>query len=153
MKSSGRRAESMAMFATIAEFMYSDLAGIKGPDYYGRGLMTPGFKEIRIRPFVPDDLQHASASIRTVRGRISSSWMRSEDSFVLEVEIPVGSTAKVSVPTLGLKAVAITEGGKAIWKGERHIDGVGGIAGARRDAGRITFEVGSGSYRFELKGK
>lgn len=115
--------------------------------------MTPGFKQIRIRPFVPDDLQHASASIKTVRGIISSSWKRSEDSFVLEVEIPVGSTAKVSLPTLGLRELAITEGNQAIWKNDFYIDGVAGIAGARRDAERVTFDVGSGSYRFELKGK
>ena len=151
MKSSGRRAESMAMFATIDEFMYSDLAGIKGPDYYGRGFMTPGFKQIRIRPFVPDDLQHASASIKTVRGIISSSWKRTKNSFVLEVEIPVGSTAKVSLPTLGLKELAITEGGKAIWQNDSYVDGVAGIAVARRDADWVTFDVGSGNYRFELK--
>jgi alpha-L-rhamnosidase len=115
--------------------------------------MTPGFKQIRIRPFVPDDLQHASASIKTVRGIISSSWKRTKGSFVLEVEIPVGSTAKVSVPTLGLKELAVTEGDKAVWKNGLYIDGVAGIAAARRDADWITFDVGSGSYRFELKGK
>jgi hypothetical protein len=57
------------------------------------------------------------------------------------------------VPTLGLKEFAVTEGGKAIWEKGFHIDGVAGIAGARRDADWVTFDVGSGSYRFELKGK
>jgi alpha-L-rhamnosidase len=112
--------------------------------------MTPGFKQIRIRPFVPDDLQHASASIKTVRGVISSSWKRAKDSFVLEIEIPVNSTAKVSVPTFGLKEFAITEGGKASWKNDFYIDGAAGITDGRRDADWVTFDVGSGSYCFEL---
>ena len=86
----------------------------------------------------------------TVRGIISSSWKRTKNSFVLEIEIPVGSTAKVSVPTLGLKAFAITEGGKAVWKNNSYLDGVAGVANARRDADWVTFDVGSGTYRFSL---
>ena len=72
---------------------------------------------------------------------------------MLEVEIPVGSTAKVSVPTLGLRELAITEGNQAIWKNDFYIDGVAGVTGASPDADWVTFDVGSGSYRFELKGK
>jgi hypothetical protein len=67
--------------------------------------------------------------------------------------MPANATAKVSVPTLGLKEFAITEGGKAIWRNDSYINGVAGIADARRDADWVTFDVGSGSYCFELKGK
>jgi hypothetical protein len=123
------------------------------PPYYGAANFGFGYHHFQIKPHPLGDLTHAEASIKTVRGIISSSWKRTEDSFVLEIEIPVGSTAEVNVPTLGLKDVVITEGGKAIWKNERPIDGVAGIAGARRDSERVTFGVGSGSYRFELKGK
>ena len=71
---------------------------------------------------------------------------------MLEVEIPVNSTAKVSVPTL-LNAFAITEGGKAVWKNNSYIDGVAGITAARRDIDGVTFDIGSGRYRFELTAK
>jgi hypothetical protein len=58
----------------------------------------------------------------------------------------------VSVPTLGLNAVAITEGGQAVWKDNSYLDGVAGIAKARRDVDGVTFDIGSGRYRFEMSG-
>ena len=45
---------------------------------------------------------------------------------------------------------SITEGGKAIWKNDSFIDGVAGVADARRDADWVTFDVGSGNYHFAL---
>jgi len=145
--------ESMTMLAGVGRLFYESIGGIQEPPFYGTREFGLGYSHFRIRPHALGDLTRAEASIKTVRGIISSSWKRTKDSFVLEIEIPVNSTAGVSVPTLGLKEFAITEGGKAVWKNDSHIDGVAGIASARRDAGWVTFAVGSGSYRFELKGK
>ena len=153
MKSSSHRAECMAMFATIDEFMYGDLAGIKGPDYYGPGFMSPGFKEIRIKPFVPEDLRYAGASIKTVRGRIVSSWKKvGNSSLVLNVTIPANSRAGVSVPKLDLKAIAVVEGDRPVWKDGAYVGGVAGITGAAESADHVTFQVSSGSYCFKLTG-
>ncbi len=151
-KGVGRRAESMAMFATIDEFFYSDLAGIKGPDYYGSGLMAPGFRHIIIQPHVPGDLTGATASMQTVRGRISSSWKRSDNLFTLDVDIPVNSTAKVNVPKIGLSKIVVSEGGTIVWRNNRFIKGVSGIANGAESHDYITFDVGSGHYHLELKG-
>jgi alpha-L-rhamnosidase len=140
----------MTMLAGVGRFFYEGIAGIQEPQFYGTREFGLGYGHFHIRPHALGDLTHAEASIKTVRGIISSSWMRTKDSFVLEVEIPVNSTAKVSVPALGLKAFAVTEGGKAIWKDEAYIEGVAGIADAHRDADWVTFDVGSGSYRFKL---
>ena len=54
--------------------------------------------------------------------------------------------------TLGLNEFAITEGGKAVWKNNSYIDGVAGVANARRDVAGVTFDIGSGRYRSELSG-
>jgi alpha-L-rhamnosidase len=145
--------ESMTMLAGVGRFFYESIAGIQEPPYYGTRKFGLGYGHFHIRPHALGDLTRAEASIKTVRGIISSSWKRTKNSFVLAVEIPVNSTAKVSVPTLGLKEFAITEGGKAVWKNDSYIDGVAGIAAARRDVDWVTFDAGSGSYRFELKGK
>jgi alpha-L-rhamnosidase len=145
--------ESMTMLAGVGRLFYESIAGIQEPSYYGTRQFGPGYANFHIKPHPLGDLTSAEASIKTVRGIVSSSWKRTKDSFVLEIEIPVGSTAKVSVPTLGLKELAVTEGDKAVWKNGLYIDGVAGIAGGRRDADWITFDVGSGIYRFELKGK
>jgi hypothetical protein len=91
-------------------------------------------------------------SNKTVRGVISSSWKRTNDSFVLEVEIPANSTARVSVPTFGLEKGVITEGGKTVWKDASYVSGVAGVTGAGRDGDWVTFDIGSGRYCFELRG-
>jgi alpha-L-rhamnosidase len=144
--------ESMTMLAGVGRLFYESIAGIQEPSYYGTRKFGPGYANFQIKPHALGDLKHAEASIKTVRGIISSSWKRTKNSFVLEIEIPVNSTAKVSVPTLGLNAVAITEGGQAVWKDNSYLDGVAGIAKARRDVDGVTFDIGSGRYRFEMSG-
>ena len=141
-------AASMIMWATIDEFFYNDLAGIKGPDYYGPGFMTPGFQQIRIKPYVPGDLKYSSASIKTVRGIITSDWKKTDNSLSLDVTIPVNATASVSVPEMGLKNVTITEGGKVVWKDGAYVSGVEGITGGKQEAGYVTLDTGSGEYKF-----
>ena len=151
--------ESMTMLAGVGRLFYESIAGIQEPPYYGAGgrggtrEFGLGYGHFHIRPHALGDLKHAEASIKTVRGIISSSWKRTKDSFVLEIAIPVNATAKVSVPTLGLQEFVVIEGGKVIWKNDLYIEGVAGIADGRRNADWVTFDVGSGSYRFELKGK
>jgi len=145
-------AESMIMWATIDEFFYNDLAGIKGPDYYGPGYMTPGFRQIHIEPHVLGDLTHARATIKTVRGTVSSSWKRTEDSLTLDVAVPAGCRAKVSVPKIGLTDATVTEGGKTILKDGGYASGVEGITDGDETTEFVTFDVGSGSYCFELSG-
>ncbi len=146
----GGGAESMIMWATIDEFFYNDLAGIRGPDYYGPGEAAPGFREIHIKPRVLGDLKYAKATFRTVRGVVSSSWKREGKSLVLEVTLPANSRGSVSVPKLGLAKVTITEGGKVVWKDGSYVSGVAGITGAADSAGYVTFHLGSGQYRFKL---
>lgn len=153
MKKARCRADSMAMFATINEFFYTDLAGIKGPDYYGPGFMAPGFREICIKPHILGDLRNASASIKTVRGMVSSSWKREGNSLTLKVIIPVNSCAKVSVPKMDLKGIAITESGKLVWKKGKFVKAVPGITAGREAGDYVTFDVGSGYYFFRLVGQ
>ena len=142
----------MIMWATVDEFFYNDLAGIKGPDYHGPGYMTPGFRQICIKPYIPGELEHASAYIRTVRGMVSSGWKKGEKSITLEVTIPVNSEAKVSVPRIGLQNVTVEESGKVIWKDGSYVSGVAGIADGNENADYVTFDVGSGSYSLILSG-
>ena len=146
-------AESMIMWATVDEFFYNDLAGIKGPEYHGTGYMTPGFREICIKPYVLGGLEHANASIRTIRGVVSAGWKKASNSLTLKVTIPVNSEAKVSVPKIGLKNICVEEGGEVIWKDGSYVGGAIGIAGGNESADYVSFRVGSGSYVFQLKGQ
>jgi alpha-L-rhamnosidase len=142
---------SMAMFTTIDHFFYNDLAGIKGPAYFSTEVVTPGFKQIIIQPLVPKGLNYAKAWHKTVRGTVFSHWCKREDTFTLEVVIPVNSIAKVGVPKMGFKDIAITENNILIWNKNKFLNGVEGIYAADETDDYVIFETGSGSYCFQLR--
>ena len=136
---------NMKLHGSVDKFFYKALAGI--------GPASPGFKTINIKPCVVGDLTFAQASITTVRGVVSSSWKKTGDSLALDVTIPVNSKAKVSVPTIGLKNVAVKESGKLIWKAGKFIEGASGITAGSESGDYVTFDVGSGSYVFRIAGQ
>jgi alpha-L-rhamnosidase len=104
------RHESMIMLSFIEKFFYEDLAGLRGPAFHATRSMPPGYRQVVIQPRVLGDLSRASASIKTVRGTVSSSWQRSGNAIRRDVAIPVNSEAKVSMPKLGLNNVRVEEG-------------------------------------------
>jgi alpha-L-rhamnosidase len=146
------RHESMIMFCSIEKFFYENLAGIQGPAFHATRYLMPGFRQIVIRPCVVGDLTSASASIKTVRGTVSSSWKRNGDSITLDVAIPVNSEAQISVPKLGLHDVVVEEGGRPVWRNGSYLGGAAGIVGGSEDSQYVTFAVGSGQYGFKLSG-
>jgi len=153
LKSTVGDSESMIMWATIDEFFYNDLAGIKGPDYYGPNIISPGFKDILIEPHPLGDLNQAAANIKTVRGLLSSSWKREDHSFTLEVIIPTNSRALIRIPKLGMKKIKVTESKNLIWQEGGYLAGAEGITGGRESSELVSFEVGSGTYTFHLAGQ
>ena len=112
----------------------------------------PGYEEIQIKPFVAGDLQSAKASVFTARGLVLSDWVNKDTSgFLLNVDIPVNSTAKVHIPLLGVKSsgATVTERGTLIYyKGSRVKSRDIGYAGG--EGGYLVFTVGSGKYSFNL---
>lgn len=128
------------MFGSIGAWMYESLAGINFDP------KEPGYRRIRIEPQVVRDLNWVSGTINTVRGTVSSSWTRTGEVLRLEVTIPLGSTAEVHVPKLGLGNITVEESGRAVWKDGR-FEGTG-----RETRGELIFEIGSGTYVFERKG-
>ena len=132
------------MFGSIDEFFYGDIAGIRPA--------SPGFKRISIKPHIVGDLKSAEASTKTVRGMVSSRWSKNKNTLTLHVSIPVNSRAEIHVPRIGLQGIVIEESGKTIWRNGSSDATVEGISRAAESDGYVTFEVGSGSYKFEMKG-
>jgi alpha-L-rhamnosidase len=132
------------MFGSIDAWFYKVLAGINidpaGPD----------FRKIIIKPYIVGDLNYVSASFKTIRGMISSSWKKSDHLLIVNVSLPVNTQARVSVPKMNLGDVTIKESGKTVWENGSYIEGVAGITGASENDEYVTFNVGSGSYSFEL---
>ena len=142
----GMNSHNHIMFGSIDTFFYKVHAGINlDPS-------SPGFKRVIIKPYPIGDLKHASASIKTIRGIISSNWSRDNDLFNLQIKLPCNTKASVSIPKMGLKEVTVKEGGKLIWKNRSFLKVVEGISKGAEDKEYVTFEVGSGLYSFQLRG-
>ncbi len=142
----GMNSHNHIMFGSVDAWFYKVLAGIN-VDPAG-----PGFRRIIIKPYIVGDLKYVSASIKTIRGTVSSSWIRDKDSLVLNVTLPVNTQAKVSLPRMGLESVIIKESGKIIWKDSSYIEGVSGITAGNEEDEYVIFNIGSGSYSFEISG-
>ena len=146
------REESMIMFCFIEKFFYQDLAGIRGRPFTQRATCSPVTGRLTSSPaFLATSIVPAPRS-RPSRGTVSSSWKRSGNSLSLDVAIPVNSGAKISVPKLGLQVVAVEESGKVVWRNGKYLAGPAGVTGGSESTDYITFDTGSGTYCFILRG-
>ncbi|WP_197056971.1 alpha-L-rhamnosidase [Cellulophaga sp. Hel_I_12] len=119
-------------FGAFSQFLFSDLAGISTED--------SGFKRIVFKPVLGDySLSNVRGEYQSINGRIVSSWTIDASKFILKVEIPVNTTAKVYVPSLDAKKVMAN--GKEV--NTAHVKFL------KQEKGYKIFEVGSGSYEFE----
>lgn len=144
----GMNSHNHIMFGSIDAWFYKVLAGINIDP------ASPGFRRIIIKPYIVGDLNYVSASLKTMGGMVSSNWEKSGHSLILNVSLPVNTEARVNVPKMNLGNVTIKESGKTVWENGSYREGIAGIVGANEDDQYVTFQVGSGSYSFELsKGK
>lgn len=127
----GMNSFSHYAFGAVCEWMFDRMAGIDTE--------APGYKQILIRPDYGDGrIDRVSASYHSIQGRISSSWLITGETFKLEVEIPVNTTAKIFVPAQA--GSEVLESGKAPTEGVRFLE---------RSGMYNVYEVGSGRYEFE----
>ncbi|UMG94816.1 Ig-like domain repeat protein [Nocardioides sp. TF02-7] len=118
------RSRNHYFLGTIDDWFYEDLVGIEPT--------APGYREISIAPQVVGDLESASGSVTTPLGEVAASWALAGGELSLDVEVPVGATAVVSVPVADGQVVAAPEGAEPVGT----------------EDGRALFEVGSGSWAF-----
>jgi alpha-L-rhamnosidase len=80
------------MFGTVSEWYYRWLGGIRpDPD-------NPGFKEFVLAPSTPEGLEYVNCSYQSPYGKIVSNWRKEGEGKILyEMEIPEGSTARISL--------------------------------------------------------
>jgi len=117
------------MLGAIDEWFAAGLAGL------GQADDSVAYRKLLIRPAVVGDLTSAGADHQTPFGKASSSWRRTGTTLRLDVTVPPGATARVEVPLLGgTKRPDATKGAR--WTGVRN--------------GRGIFEVGSGTWTFEV---
>ena len=132
----GMNSHNHIMLGSVDTWFYRALAGIQ--------LGKPGWEEVIIKPAIPAALDHATASVRTLKGQISSGWKRCKCGFEMVVTIPVNTSATLYVPKLNYKTLEATVNGKPIASGDFKLVTESGEPYYR-------FEGGSGCYRFVLK--
>lgn len=126
------RSRDHAFMGTVDDWMFADVAGIQST--------SPAFQTVDIAPGAVNELTFASGKEATPLGPVSSSWTRHGSRFVVNVHIPVGSTATVCVPTTG--AGSVTADG-------RPATDAAGVTVTGMQGSCLQLKVGSGSYRFE----
>ncbi|WP_371573231.1 family 78 glycoside hydrolase catalytic domain [Streptomyces sp. NBC_01314] len=122
-------------YGAVGDWMFQNIGGLSA--------IEPGYKRSRIAPMPGGNLTKGSGSLATVYGPLSSKWSTRNGTLDLKVSVPVNTVAEVHVPSKTREAV--TEGGRpaAAAKGVRFL---------RMENGAAVFEVGSGSYRFGVRG-
>ena len=124
------------MFGGGLVWLYRKLAGMNADP------KNAGYRHIIFKPYPVNDVTFAKYSNLTPYGICSIDWKKNKNSFTMIVEVPVGSTAMVYVPTKNRDAVL--EGGKEIKENS-------GIIVSKMENGYAVFNVGSGKYEFESK--
>ena len=81
------RSQCHDMMGHIVEWYYNGIAGIQPQE--------PGFSRIIIRPYLPESMNSFTCSYDSVRGRITVSVSREDDSIILEYDIPEGVACEV----------------------------------------------------------
>jgi alpha-L-rhamnosidase len=121
------------MLGDISAWFFETLAGIKCD---ARG---PGFKKIIIQPRPAGDLSWVMAHHDSLHGRIVSNWKREGSKLLMDVTIPINTTATVHVPTSD--SAGITESGNPAGQSA-------GVKFLRMENGAAVYEVASGCYQF-----
>ena len=121
------------MFGSVSEWFYKSLAGICPEDD------AVGFDRFIIKPGIVGDLDWVKASYHSIRGSIESNWKIEDCQLVLDVVIPVNTSAKVFIPSKS--ADEVLEAGQKASLAE-------GVIAVHHDGRYTILEVASGSYHF-----
>lgn len=124
-------------FGAICEWMFGNAAGIQPA--------KEGYEHFNIRPEIDpksgkDRINSLKAVYHSIHGNIESSWKKNGNSLVMQVEVPVNTTASIYVPAKSKDQVLIN-GKKA--------SSLTDIKTENLNEGYAVFLVGSGKYRFE----
>ena len=80
------------MLGAIDEWFFRTLGGIQIDE------QRPGGKYLIIRPEVLGDMTFVKCATQTLYGQVAVDWEIKDDTFVLKVEIPANSEAKIYMP-------------------------------------------------------
>lgn len=77
---------------SVANWMHTTIGGLEA--------IEPGWREFRVAPHMGGGITHASTSHITPRGEASVSWHCRKEVLDLHIEVPVGTTCVVDIPSV-----------------------------------------------------
>jgi alpha-L-rhamnosidase len=135
----GMNSHNHIMLGSVDTWFYKYLTGIR--------CETPGWQHIKIKPFIPNDMDYAHSSIKSYKGTISCSWEKLCDSLKISTNIPIGVKAEIWIPLLG-SYKEIKENGDIIWSLNKVLGDK--IKFQKDEDNYVVFLLGSGFYTFNL---
>ncbi len=124
-------------FGAVGGFLFRRVAGISP--------MEPGFKKILVKPVLDPRVRAGGADYESILGRISTRWRSTpKGGFSLDLSVPPNAEAEIWLPAKA--ASAVREGG-------RGIVGRGDVRVLPQMGDETAVEVGSGTYRFTVRGQ
>lgn len=124
-------------YGAVAEWMYRYMAGI-APDYE-----NPGFSHIVLKPSFDAErrITNVDASFASNYGDIKASWRTNEGGkYYYFVTVPANTTATVVLPS--------APEGLSLYEGDALASEAAGVTDYTDNGTTVTFNVGSGTYKF-----
>ncbi len=121
---------------SLGFWFYYSLAGIQ-PDP-----AAPGFKNVIIKPEFNKELSWVKGEYQSLYGTIKSEWIRDKDKFVVNIQIPANTSARIILPTSTFSD--ISESGNMLTNRND-------ITFISSEHGKSVIETGSGDYSFSVK--
>lgn len=137
----GMNSHNHIMLGSVDPWFFKSLAGMN--------VLEPSWKSIRIKPFIPEDMDYVSASLNTIRGTLHVSWEKLSDVFKLVCQVPFGTTAELWIPKF-TNGKSLKEGKNVIWEQEKPISN-DFIEFLREKDDFLLFKLGSGHYEFKME--
>ena len=123
------------MFGGGLVWLYRKLAGMAADP------QEPGYRHIIFKPQPVNGLDSIAYKNRTPLGDAGISW-RQKNGLEMAVTVPVGCRATVYIPATSPKS---------IFEGDRPVAQVKDVHFQKMQEGCAVFQVGSGTYRFQVK--
>lgn len=113
----------------------------------GIRLISPGFENVEIRPFMSEMLEFAEAKVPTIRGIIHVWWQRIGKLRKIFVDIPQ-SVCSIVVISNANEISKVEESGNTLWVNGKINSVLGKIEEASLKENEIVFELKCGCYTF-----
>lgn len=136
----GMNSHSHPMYGSVSAWYYKYLAGLSAD--------TPGYRQVLIKPYLPQGLAWAQGELETLQGRVSSRWEKKNGSLEMRISVPGCTQANLSLPCKDGQKVCLDKKPLLDAEGFRETEGV---AFTGRKDGRANFTLGSGEYVFTVK--